>query len=410
MTMKIRNRLIALACFLLFIAIGAAFFLSNIVQKPFAVILFIGDGMSPSVLTATRLYNGGADDRLALEEFPNLALTRTYGNDFAVPDTASAATALATGERVNHQSLAIDINGKPLVSLMEEAAAKNRALGLISNGSLAGETAAAFYAKSLKAKDQAANALQLTTHAPIDLLLGGGKKYFEASKTSPDLLEKLSNKGYTVIKSPQELSAIPNWKSSPIIGFLADDDFSFQEEGTPDASQPSLVDLVKQSIERLQHCRHGYFLVVDDALIAKAAGLNNAEQLFHEILQFDQAIAVARQYAGPNALILITGKQNLAGIRMNGTPFRNDKGVAVLGLNAQGCPSITWSSGPGHNISTTDGNKETTSILAEPTAVSTPTALGTAEDTVTMGVGPGSEQLHGFIDLTTVHDVLKKQL
>jgi len=104
MITKFRNRLLALCCLLLFIAIGTALLLNNSAKKPFAIILFIGDGMSPSLLTATRLYQGGADHRLNLEEFPNVALTRTYANDFAVPDAASAATAIATGERVNHQS------------------------------------------------------------------------------------------------------------------------------------------------------------------------------------------------------------------------------------------------------------------------------------------------------------------
>lgn len=412
--MKIRNRLIALSCFLLFVAMGAAYFWKSSSQQPFAVILFVGDGMSPSILTATRLYDGGADDRLTLEEFPNLALTRTYGNDFAVPDTASAATALATGERVNHQSLAIDVNGKPLVSLIEEAASDNRAVGLLSTGSLTGESAAAFYAKSLSPQDQSATAAQLLTHTPIDLLIGGGRKYFpsphpEKKNSEPSLLEQLTTKGYSVVKNNDEWNALPSWKSSPILALLAEDDFAFHDTSKGESAQPSLADLVKQSIQRLQHSRHGYLLIVDDALIAKAAAANKGEQLFHEVLQFDQAVATAKQYAGPNALIVVTGKQNLGGLRMNGTPFRNDKGVAVLGVNAQGAPSLTWSSGPGHNVAS-DGNKENSSILAEPTSFNTPTALGVATDTITLGMGPGSEQLHGFIDLTTVHDVIKKEL
>ena len=416
MTMKIRNRLIALSCFLLFVAMGAAYFWKSSSQQPFAIILFVGDGMSPSILTATRLYDGGADNRLALEEFPNLALTRTYGNDFAVPDTASAATALATGERVNHQSLAIDVNGKPLVSLLEEAASNNRAVGLLSTGSLTGESAAAFYAKSLSPQDQTATAAQLLAHTPIDLLIGGGKKYFLSPHTEkknappePSLLEQLNTKGYSVVKNNDEWNALPSWKSSPILALLAEEDFAFHDTSKGESAQPSLADLVKQSIQRLQHSRHGYLLIVDDALIAKAAATNKGEQLFHEILQFDQAIATAKQYAGSNALIVVTGKQNLGGLRMNGTPFRNDKGVAVLGVNAQGAPSLTWSSGPGHNVSS-DGNKENSSILAEPSSFNTPAALGVATDTMTFGMGPGSEQIHGFINLTTVHDVIKKEL
>ncbi len=379
--------------------------------------------MSSSVLTATRLYQGGADNRLALEDFPESALTRTYGNDFAVPDSASAATALATGERVNNQSLAIDIHGKPLKSLLEEASEEHRAVGIISNGALTDATAAAFYAKSLNAQDSTNNALQLANHPTIDLLLGGGRKYFTntnipqeplkraSEQDSSDLLNKLTHQGTTVVNSMEELSAIPSWKSAPILGLFAEEDFSFSNEEKPEASQPSLPQLVQEAIERLQHCRHGYFLVVDDALIAKAASQNNAEQLFHEIGFFDQAVAIARQYAGPNTLIMVTGKQNLGGLRMNGYPFRNDKGVAVLGVNAQGAPAITWSTGPGHNMTSSNNNdKETTSILAEPTSFSSPSALGIAEDTITLAAGPGSEQVHGFINLTTIYDLIKKAL
>jgi hypothetical protein len=39
-----------------------------------------------------------------------------------------------------------------------------------------------------------------------------------------------------------------------------------------------------------------------------------------------------------------------------------------------------------------------------------PTAIGIAADTITLGIGPGSEEIHGFIDLTMVHDLIKKQL
>lgn len=417
MIIKFRNRLIALTCFLLFLGVGAIFLLRHSIQKPFGIILFIGDGMSPGIVTATRLYQGGADNRLALEEFPQSALTRTYANDFAVPDAASAATALATGAHVNNRSIAINPDGKPLASLLEEAVSQHRAVGLISNGSLVDPTAAAFYAKSFNAYDAANNATQLSHHPAIDLLLGGGRRFFSSDKltgqvTQPELINNLTQQGTTLVTSMEELSSIPSWKSGPILGLLAEQELPFSREENTEVTHPSLSDLVKQSIERLQHCLHGYFLVVDDALIAKAASANNAEQLFGEMISFDQALSTARQYAGPNALIIVTGKQNLGGLKMNGYPFRNDKGVGVLGVNAQGTPSITWSTGPGHNMSSTSGTGEEkeNSILAEPTAFSTPAALGVAEDTITMATGPGSESIHGFIDLTAIHDVIKQAL
>ncbi len=425
MITKLRNRLVALSCFLLFVSLGMFFFLTHSVKKPFAIILFIGDGMSPSLLTATRLYQGGADHRLALEEFPQAALTRTYAYDFAVPDAASAATALATGERVNKGSLAINPFGEKLTSLLEDASSRNRAVGIISNGSLTGETVAAFYAKSLQAQNNDENARQLLEHAPIDLMLGGGHQYFldhfekkqDEKISSPPtehapLLEKLTAKGISVIHSLQELDTLPNWKPSPVLGFFAEGSFPLQIETVDHPSLPSLSELVKQSIQRLQHSTHGYFLLIDDALLMEAASNNRAEELFHEISEFDRAIATARQYAGPNSLIIVTGTQNIGGLQMNGYPFRHDKGVAVLGLNQAGVPSITWATGPGNHVvsSTPEKIKEKTSILQEPSSFYTPVALGIAEDTITMALGSGSEKIHGFLDLTKLHDVIKENL
>src|SRR5215210_7653719 len=100
--MKLRNQLLALFCLLLFVAFGVFYVRLWVVQKPFGIILFVSDGMITQHLTAARLYEGGAEHRLALESFPHPALVSNHARDFAVPDAAAAATALATGAKVNH--------------------------------------------------------------------------------------------------------------------------------------------------------------------------------------------------------------------------------------------------------------------------------------------------------------------
>lgn len=40
------------------------------------VILFIGDGMGPNTVTATRIYKGGESYRMAFEEFPHVGLIK----------------------------------------------------------------------------------------------------------------------------------------------------------------------------------------------------------------------------------------------------------------------------------------------------------------------------------------------
>ena len=64
------------------------------------VILFIGDGMGISTITAARIYEGqkrgqtGEENSLSFERFPNVALVKTYNTNAQVPDSAGTATAM----------------------------------------------------------------------------------------------------------------------------------------------------------------------------------------------------------------------------------------------------------------------------------------------------------------------------
>src|SRR4051794_4168478 len=104
--MKLRNQLLALACMAVFAGMGYLYVSTWVVQTPFGVILFVSDGLVARQLTMARLYEGGADYRLGLEAFPNVALLRNDASDFAVPDDAAVGTALATGVRTNHRHIA----------------------------------------------------------------------------------------------------------------------------------------------------------------------------------------------------------------------------------------------------------------------------------------------------------------
>ena len=100
--------MLALVCLLAFAGLGILYFQHWVIQKPFGIILFIGEGLSPDRLAATRVYAGGADAKLTVDSMRHLALVRNYSADFATPDQAAAATAIATGVRVNNQLIAVD--------------------------------------------------------------------------------------------------------------------------------------------------------------------------------------------------------------------------------------------------------------------------------------------------------------
>ena len=399
MSKKIRNRLLALVCLLIFLAVGVLFYVNWVVQRPFAVILFVSDNLSPSVLTAARIYAGGADYRLEIEKFPHLALLSTQANDFAVSDSAASAGALATGQKPNNRSLRLEAGPVRLPTLLDLARKSGRATGIVSNASLTDATAAAFFSKSTDPLDFQTIALQLAESSEINVLLGGG-----ASDFLPDT--KDGRRKDDIVRNQQEMESTPLWRAPKVLGLFSMGPLAYADEVQVSASQPSLSDMVLQAILQLQYNPKGYLLVVDAGLTGKASSQNEGERTLKEIVALDQAVSLARKYAGDNALIVVAGKQTTGGLRLNGYSFRNDKGAAIVGINAQGVPSLTWSTGPGSGQTTTpDGISHT-----EPSAFPTASAVGTAEDAVAVSAGPGSEELTGFRDNTDVFQLIRKGL
>lgn len=422
MTKKLRNRLLALLCLLAFVGLGFVFFFTWVVQKPFALILFVADGLDTGSLTAARIYAAGAEHPLRLESLPNLALLRNFANDYAVPDPASAATAFSTGRKVNNGSLAVDPSGASLETLLETARKKGRATGLISNVSILDAGAAAFYAHSRDATDRQALAAMLVDEFTPDVVFGGGEEDFlpdvQGGKRTDgrDLTLEMRRKGFDIVRTRSELENTPPWRGPSVFALLNRGDLAFVGEIREREAQPTLDEMVRDAIQFLQFNQKGYVLVVHVGLIEKAARMNETERMLREIMELDRAVRTAIEYAGDKALIVVAGKQGVGGLRMNGYPLRNDKGVATLGINPQGLPSAIWATGPAGpkdeppQESPAEAEPSPPATRLEVAAVFTPHAQNVAEDTIALSIGPGSEKLRGFIDNTRVYDLLKENL
>ena len=434
--MKLRNLLLALACLLIFIALGVFFYRNWVEQKPFGIILFVTDGLSTNSLTAARLYQGGADARLNVESFPHLALLRNSSNDYAVPDAAAAASALATGVKGNNRAIATEPGGKPLPSLLSLAHEAGRATGIVTTGNLTDATPAAFYAHATDMRDTQAIALQFAQNDFLDVTLAGGMNDFTPEskggqrKDGRDLWLELRAKDHALVRSKAELENTPAFLTRPLTGIFANGNLAFSSQVESGSQQPSLPDMVRRAIKFLQLHPKGYLLVVDAALVTRAAEQNNGERVLSETADFDRAVETARQFAGENTLILCVGKNDVGGMSLNGYPLKGDHGVALLGTNAAGYPAVTWSTGPNGPrnsepsaapapatsgtapvVASTPAPSETPAPQQkEPAAFNAPQAISTARDMIVVGSGPGSELLGGFMESTEVFKILQKGL
>jgi len=404
---KWRNQLLALLCLAVFAGLGVLYFQHWVVQKPFGIILIIGEGLGPERIALTRVYLGGSDAHLTLDAMPHVAFVTNHSRDFAVADEAAAATALATGAKVNNRSLSADSNGKAIPTIIELARSRGRATGLVTNGSLTHPTSAAFYAHASNSPDSDQLALELVEGNKFDVCLStSAAEFLPEGKQGQrldnrDLFLELRQKGFDVVRSRAELESIPVWTRPKLFGAFAS---GSNEQGWND--EPALSDMVRRAIELLQYNPRGYVLVVDAARMRSAAETNNAEKTLTETAELDRALSTAQRYAG--------GKSN-------GFPFRKDSGIALLGLNPSGEPWMTWATGPKgiqsygaakipEKEAIADSNENVSKEQNEPAAFYAKSALNTVEDVVAFGTGPAAEELHGTIDNTQIFKILRDGL
>jgi alkaline phosphatase len=420
--MKLRNQLLALFCLLAFAGLGVLYFQHWVIRKPFGIILFIGEGLAPGRLAPTRAYAGGAGTHLGLDSMPHVALLTNYSKDFAAPDQAAAATAIATGVRVANRAIAINGDGKPLRTIIELAREYGRATGLVTDAKLTDPTSAAFYAHPADPYDVEKIAAEFVDGGKIDIAMGGGAgQFLPATKGGQrqdgrDLLLELRGNGFDIVRTRAELEAVPAWRRPKLFGAFNNAELAFVNQVEERSQQPSLSDMVRRAIELLQYNAGGYLLVIDAGLMRKAAQENNAERTLGQTIELDHAVTVARNYAGARSTIIVCGDVAIGGMNLNGFPFRQDSGIALLGLNSAGQPWITWATGPhgtksygAANIPSKAPNEHPEEHL-EPAALHTKSALPTVDDVVAFGSGPGTEALEGVVDSTIVFKILRGEL
>ena len=128
------------------------------------VILFIGDGMGVSTVTAARILEGqtlgkeGEDHQLSFEKFPFSGFVKTYNTNQQTPDSAGTVTAMMSGVKTKAGVLGVSSSvtrldcessqGIELRTALELAEIAGKATGVISTARITHATPAGAYSKS----------------------------------------------------------------------------------------------------------------------------------------------------------------------------------------------------------------------------------------------------------------------
>jgi hypothetical protein len=128
------------------------------------VILFLGDGMGISTVTAARILEGqqrgmsGEDNQLAFEKLPYVALSKTYSANQQTSDSAPTMSAIMTGMKTNDGLISVTqrvargdfraVAANSAKTLLERAEDRGMATGVVTTTRITHATPAACYAHS----------------------------------------------------------------------------------------------------------------------------------------------------------------------------------------------------------------------------------------------------------------------
>lgn len=322
--------ILAAAFFLLSIGVGTPVLHAQEAAEPArCVILFIGDGMGPHQIEAARLYAG---EPLTFDRMPVQTSLATASANSEVTDSAAAATALATGHRVNNGviSRAMPGDGQPLTTALEILAQQGKATGLVTSVPILHATPAAFAAHVEHRKEAQAIAQDYLTVTRPDLLLGSGGMGMK--------LEDAADAGYTVVTTREELFSHQAQQATRLWGFFGDGRLPYEYDAMtgPDNGfdkLPHLSELTLTALAFLDRDPDGFFLMVEGGLIDWASHDNQIERAVLETIELARAVQMTLDWARDrdDVLILVTADHETGGLEI-----LEDRGAGQF-------PKVSWS-------------------------------------------------------------------
>jgi alkaline phosphatase len=316
-----KSKLFLLPIGLLFIFWGKAQTSEKDDNFPRNIILYIGDGMGLSSVTAAKILKG----RLAMENLSHTAFVTTFpAGGGIITDSGAAGTALATGRKTENSYIATrvlpgdDADSKldTLKTVLEWAEERGMATGLVVTSSITHATPACF-ASHVKYRWEETEIARQLAFKNVEVLMGGGRKYFLPSSESNgarqddlNLIDTLRTKKYAVVFSNDELLQLDLSKTNQLIGL-------FSDTGMPEAPErsPTLPEMTKTALEILKRDGDGFFLMVEGSQIDWKGHSNDGVGFVAETIEFDDAIAVGVEFAkeNPQTLIVVTADHETGG-------------------------------------------------------------------------------------------------
>ncbi|MDC7995956.1 alkaline phosphatase [Altibacter sp. HG106] len=331
---------------------------SSAVKKPKNIILLIGDGMGLSEISAAQFFNEGDSH---FDRFPTIGLIKTSAADNLITDSAAGATAFSCGIKTYNGAIAMNVQKKPVKTILEQLSEQGYDTGIISTSSITHATPASFFAHVEKRR-QAEDIAQFLPESDVDFIAGGGLQYFNKRSDQLDLLPKLQQHGFAV--DTTKLGAISGAMKQ--VYLLADDGMPRMSEGRGSF----LSEATALAVERLSQNEEGFFLMVEGSQIDWGGHANEAGYLISELIDFDNAIGTALDFAEKDGetLVIVTADHETGGFTLSSDGRNYNKILPSFSTDGHSATMVpVFAKGPG--ASTFGGIYENTQIYHKMSAL-----------------------------------------
>ncbi|XP_078049409.1 alkaline phosphatase 4 [Augochlora pura] len=361
------------------------------------VLIFIGDGMGISTITAGRIFKGqtkgmtGEEYKLVFEKFPNTGLAKTYNTDKQVPDSAGTATAIFSGVKCRYAIIGLDssatynqcnrtVNEAATVTTVADWAQKTGMdTGFVTTTRITHATPAALYAHTNNrdwecdsaipkqyqgcVKDIASQLIEDEPGKNFRVMMGGGAQNMGMPQLPTDSGSCVRDDGRNlaqvwsrnnpegaVVTTAEELLSLDIANTSKILGVFAPSHLPYHALKSDQV--PTLANMTTQAIRLLRKNKNGFLLMVESGKIDIAHHHNYAKLALREVSELEEAILAALQQVSLDDTLVIVTADHSHSFTINGYPQR---GNDILGFGndpkkakvVQTYETLSYANGPG---------------------------------------------------------------
>ncbi|REL28485.1 alkaline phosphatase [Thalassotalea euphylliae] len=355
------------------------------------VILFVGDGLGISTITAARIMAGqqagldGEEYELSFDKFPYSGFAKTYNVDAQTPDSAGTMTAMMSGVKTDVGVIGVaegvsrgdcsSVSSQELVTALEMAEIAGKSTGVISTARITHATPAATYAKSADrnwedvsdmpaeavaagCQDIAAQLVNFETNLEarfagldvdgIEVMFGGGRRHFlpkDAAFNTADAVSSVEGDRtdgrdltaewqakYTAgqyVIDQAGFDAINPATTERVLGLFNESHMRYEANRNEDAlGEPSLTQMTAKAIDMLANNDDGFFLMVESGRIDHGHHAGSAYNALTDTIEFAKAVDAAVKATNPEDTLIIVTADHSHVFTIAGYPKR---GNPILG-------------------------------------------------------------------------------